>query len=87
MDNTLNSTACWLLKSQKEPEFLKLVSILNEQTLNSETNLESYEADKEMRIFEPIPKNTFVETFVLKREVDAVNYLVKKLELLNVVCC
>lgn len=87
MDNKLNSTACWLIQAQKDPELLKLVSILNEQTLNSETNSTNYERGKEKRIFEPIAKNTFVESFLLDREVESLNFLIKKLESFNSVCC
>jgi uncharacterized SAM-binding protein YcdF (DUF218 family) len=81
MENTLNSAACWLVETQRYPEILKQARQLNEQILAGDINLASevYEVDDETRIFEPISKNTFVEPFVLKRETQAVNELLKRI--------
>lgn len=82
MKDKTSYTACWLLSVQKSPEVLKQVCEFNEQTLANDINLttETYEMDEEKRIFDPIAKNTFVESFVLDRETQAVNYLIERLE-------
>ncbi len=82
MEDKLNSSASWLLEVQKHPDILKQLNELNEQTLENDINLvsEVYEADETKRIFEPLAKNTFVESFVLEREKQAINYLTQKLK-------
>lgn len=66
---------------KKYPELLETVMQLNEQNLSSDVGLsETYEIDEEKRIFEPIAKNTFVETFMLPEETDAIEFLLERIE-------
>lgn len=83
MKDSLHSIACWALEVQKFPEILEKVRELNEQTLLIDIGLpgEAREADEEGRkIFEAIAKNTFAEAFLLSREIQAVNYLIRTAE-------
>jgi hypothetical protein len=61
---------------------LETVAQLNEQTLSADIGLsaETYELDDDKRIFEAIPKNTFVETFVLPEEEKSVAFLLDFIE-------
>jgi hypothetical protein len=82
MGNNMQSIACWTLEVEKYPELLETISQLNQQTLSSDIGLsaETYEIDDEKRIFEPLAKNTFVETFLLPEEIRAVRFLLKCVE-------